>query len=275
MALSMISKASISDHISKHIKEIVNDIDPYKRDSEEDESTEPELKETLEKYSTLLTSLWILVLRELSSLKYNENSTRELELYDDYWINFVSVLSLQLEKDDEFIKTYLAEDEKSPELAPRGIQCIKSLIQYSSLQSDDILVVKKLIKEIIKSLVANKNEHKIDIKVSFEILFMFSKLENHDESKSTLLFSILIPLLLSYNKAENGNDPALDKAYLNEKLLNLINQNPAAFKTVLNSALSDEQKQLTEQLVKFNPNTVETPDVVEGESEIQLKTFGV
>lgn len=530
-------KFGFLEHMSEFSKKsiqlsILNCWALLKIDSEEDESTEPELKETLEKYSTLLTSLWILVLRELSSLKYNENSTRELELYDDYWINFVSVLSLQLEKDDEFIKTYLAEDEsnfffilfsqcvesliknknveeilislnrlvqnselveilfhdeifgeiidlfdrlilidentevkcnvleiistifhtflnnqngedltksfdklfelirvtmsplfsilpflrtdfdptsetqqfslkycdsgpnllilkkvfsklvdminkfpnvvkvdlyscvlfifakfyeynnellnsillphlkqiileskkfnlglidkfyniiqkyykispannfsvltslilitsgdirlneedseqlscsliemlESPELAPRGIQCIKSLIQYSSLQSDDILVVKKLIKEIIKSLVANKNEHKIDIKVSFEILFMFSKLENHDESKSTLLFSILIPLLLSYNKAENGNDPALDKAYLNEKLLNLINQNPAAFKTVLNSALSDEQKQLTEQLVKFNPNTVETPDVVEGESEIQLKTFGV
>lgn len=53
-----------------------------------------QLEETLTTYQKLLTSLWVLCLREFSSLKVSGD--RELDLYSDYWINFISVLTIEL-----------------------------------------------------------------------------------------------------------------------------------------------------------------------------------
>lgn len=488
------------------------------------EAVEPELLETLEKYSALLTSLWILVLKELSTLKYAETSSKELELYGNYWINFVSVLSLQLEKDEAAVKEFLGEDEinfffilfsqcvesiiknknvseilislnrlvknpqlveilfndeiygevidlfdrlmlidddieikcelleivssifntflinhtekltesfdkmfelvrvtmlplfsilpflrtdfdpnngtqqlalkhcdsapnlvvlkmvfsklvemvnkfpdvvkadlyscvlfvfarfyeynndllisvilphlkqittdckrfnvdlvkpfynvihkyyqidatnnhsilttmvlitsgdirlddadsrrfsealltlvGSPETAATGIQCIKSLVQYSAHSTEDMVIVKYILGAIIRVLAKEEKIYNIDVKVCFEILFLFSKANKENDGKSMSFYTILIPLLLRYDNSE------LSKIYLNEKLLFLIQQKPAVFKSVVNEALSSEQKQLTEELVKFKPNQRISVDQSNNGLEIQLKTFG-
>ncbi|CCE87024.1 Piso0_005558 [Millerozyma farinosa CBS 7064] len=73
---------------------------------------EPELAEALNKYSTLLNSLWILVLREYATLKYSESRQTELELFEKYWINFVNVLTIELQ-DKEFGDQYLYGDSQN------------------------------------------------------------------------------------------------------------------------------------------------------------------
>ncbi|ODV77647.1 uncharacterized protein CANTADRAFT_27360 [Suhomyces tanzawaensis NRRL Y-17324] len=104
-----------------------------KIDAEEDqETTEPELIETLEKYSTLLTSLWILVLRDYSTLKFNDTSNRELITYGNYWINFISVLSIQLERNPQFIDEYLGGDGENFFFVLFS-QCVESLIKNKSV----------------------------------------------------------------------------------------------------------------------------------------------
>lgn len=104
---------------------------------------EPELAETLDKYATLLTSLWIVVLRELASLKYNEatNNDRELALYSNYWVNFVGVLSLELEKNDS-VREYLDDDETNF-LFILFSQCVESLIKNQNV-SEVLVTLERL-----------------------------------------------------------------------------------------------------------------------------------
>jgi hypothetical protein len=146
-----------------------------------------------------------------------------------------------------------------------SIQCIKSLIQSSSDNKN--LPLKFLIGEILMKL-TSKDKFAGDPKVAFEILFLFSKTISN-ETKLTALYSILIPVLINFNE----NDQ-ISKSYLHERLLLLINQSPLSFKAVVNSKLSRSQKQLTENLVKLNPQDTSTDELVNEEPEIELKTFG-
>lgn len=116
-----------------------------KIDSYEDpENIEPEFEETLTNYSALLTSLWILVLREFSTLKYSESSSRELEIYGNYWINLISVLSLELERDNEFINQYLPGDAQNFFFILFS-QCMESLIKNRKVP-EILTSVKRLVK---------------------------------------------------------------------------------------------------------------------------------
>ncbi|EDK39263.2 hypothetical protein PGUG_03361 [Meyerozyma guilliermondii ATCC 6260] len=72
-----------------------------------------ELKEILEKYSSILVPLWILILKEYSQIKHSEHASKELALYNNYWINFISVLSLQLESNSSKMNEYLGENESN------------------------------------------------------------------------------------------------------------------------------------------------------------------
>lgn len=74
---------------------------------------ESEMKEILEKYSNILVPLWILILKEYSQLKHEEHVSKELYLYHGYWINFISVLSLELESNAAKMKEYLGENESN------------------------------------------------------------------------------------------------------------------------------------------------------------------
>ena len=104
-------------------------------------------------------------------------------------------------------------------------------------------------------------------KVAIEILFLFSRTIK-DETKLTALYSVLIPLLIRFHDSKE-----LSNEYLHERLLLLINHNPQSFKTVVNTTLSDTQKQLAETLVKTKSSATSTDDT-EQEQQIQLKTFG-
>jgi len=178
-------------------------------------------------------------------------------------------IELNDEDSHEFSST-LIEVLKSPESSTVGIQCTKSLIQYSSRHPKDSLVMKYLISGLISHLANDTLD--LDPKIVFEILFLFSKSYSFDEAKTISFFSLLIPLLIKFNKIDKGN---LGKPYLHEKLLLLIQQNTGAFKFVIDNALTEEQKSLTEELVKLNTSSIKHDYMgVEDGSEIQLKTFG-
>lgn len=179
---------------------------------------------------------------------------------------------IQINKEDsETLSRELVLMLSKNESAATGIQCIKSLINYSSLQSKDILVVKELISKIIV-LLAKNEETDIDIKVLFEILLLFAKSKTLDDAKLTALYSLIIPLLLSYN---GSRDKELGSTYLHEKLLLLIGQHPTVFKAVINQSLTNSQRLETEALVKLNQNQTQNSENGDAaEPEIQLKTFG-
>lgn len=77
------------------------------------ESEEGEMKEVLEKYSSILVPLWILILKEYSQIKHSGHQSKEVALYHNYWINFIGVMSLQLECNADKMKEYLGENESN------------------------------------------------------------------------------------------------------------------------------------------------------------------
>ncbi|KAG7192405.1 uncharacterized protein KQ657_001804 [Scheffersomyces spartinae] len=111
------------------VEDQTND-DQVEDDSEEGDNN---LVATLEKYSHLLNPLWILALKDFSSLKHQPLSTREIDIYNGYWINFVMVLCLEMEKNSEFTSTYLKEDEANF-LFILFSECIESLIAGKRVQ---------------------------------------------------------------------------------------------------------------------------------------------
>lgn len=95
---------------------------------EESDQNEEEFEQVLEKYSELLISLWILSLREYSIVKYSESSSRELEIYGNYWINLVTVLSLETETNYTLINDSLSGDSENFFFILFS-QCIESLVK--------------------------------------------------------------------------------------------------------------------------------------------------
>lgn len=117
-----------------------------------DDDLASELRGILSKYSRLLILLWILVLKDLSTLKYNQPESRELEIYQKYWLNFVAVLSMSLESDSELIRELL-QDENGNFFFVMFCQCLESLIR--GLEVSQVLdsVIRLLrIPELINSL---------------------------------------------------------------------------------------------------------------------------
>lgn len=99
---------------------------------EESDQNEDEFEQVLEKYSQLLISLWILSLREYSIVKYSESSSRELEIYGNYWINLVTVLSLETETNYTLINESLSGDSENFFFILFS-QCIESLIKNKNV----------------------------------------------------------------------------------------------------------------------------------------------
>ncbi|KAG5421112.1 hypothetical protein I9W82_000202 [Candida metapsilosis] len=99
---------------------------------EDPDQNEDEFEQVLEKYSELLISLWILSLREYSIVKYSESSSRELEIYGNYWINLVTVLSLETETNFTLINDSLSGDSDNFFFILFS-QCIESLIKNKNI----------------------------------------------------------------------------------------------------------------------------------------------
>ncbi|EMG48967.1 hypothetical protein G210_0370 [Candida maltosa Xu316] len=163
---------------------------------------------------------------------------------------------------------------ENKDTASTGVQCIKSLLQFSHKAHENNLVVKNLISSLIRHISGTDDEtYAIEPRIAIEILMLFTRLVLEDEQKQVGLFSVIIPVLV-----KNADD--VDKTYLHEKLLLLVLQNANSFKQVVNKYLDDEQKKLTEEIVTLNTkngsnnNHTQSVDSFEQTPEIQLKTFG-
>ncbi|CAI5755702.1 unnamed protein product [Candida verbasci] len=166
------------------------------------------------------------------------------------------------EKDSIMLSEALINLLENSNTAATGIQCVKSLIQYSK----NNYVIKSLISILVRHAIGSENKYSIDLKVSTEILMLFTKTIN-EENKLTALYSILIPLLVKSD---------LDQVYLQDKLIFLIKHNSECFKKVANKKLTDSQRKNTEEIVRLDTKKNGTShDEHDKESEIQLKTFGV
>lgn len=157
------------------------------------------------------------------------------------------------------------------ETAATGIQCIKSLLQFSHKQNMNMAVVKYLISSLIKHLSGTSDEYTIEPRIAIEILMLFTRLVAEDEQKLISLYSIIIPVLVRQEE--------VDKSYLHDKLIFLVQQNAGSFKQVVNSYLDENQKKLAEEIVKLNSGSNghtnnQSQDSFEQTPEIQLKTFG-
>lgn len=113
---------------------------------------EPDFQKILDKYSSLLTSLWILALKDLSTIKYSLPNLREIKLYSTYWLNFVGVLSLELEKNHQAMSDVLKKEE-GDFFFVLFCQCAESLIKNQSV-SQVLLSVNRLlqVKDLVSTL---------------------------------------------------------------------------------------------------------------------------
>lgn len=182
---------------------------------EEQDETEPEFEDILKKYSDLLTSLWILLLKDFSTTKYNQPNSKELELYSTYWLNFVGVLSLELELDHSLIKKFLDEEESSFFFV-MFCQCAEALIKNQNV-SQVLLSVNRLVQipdlvqvlfsddlfgeviDLVDRLVLMEDDTEIKCEVIDTISTMFSSyiaLKTTSESGDKKLFELLRVTLL-------------------------------------------------------------------------------
>lgn len=136
-------------------------------DSMDDELAK-ELREILKKYSRLLILLWILVLKDLSTTKYNLPDSKELELYSKYWLNYVAVLSVSLESDASLIGDLLQE-ENCNFFYVMFCQCLESLIRGNDVSRVLTSVIRLLrVPELVNSL--------LDEMLFAEIVDLFDRL---------------------------------------------------------------------------------------------------
>ncbi|CAN3376453.1 hypothetical protein DIURU_000115 [Diutina rugosa] len=146
----------------------------------------------------------------------------------------------------------LIHQESSPALA---VQCIKSLVQHPPTPT-----LKYLISAMVANLVAGDARFP---KLEIELLLLFAK-QLTVQSKVEAVYTVVVPVLLSFC----GQDSEVGDDYLHDKLMGLLTHNPAAFKTVVATGLSDHQRHTAERLVKsVGANNHSEP-------QIELKMFG-
>lgn len=128
---------NISEYSKKEIQlSILNCWALLKLGFHNDGTCDTELTEALDKYSDLLNSLWILVLKDYATIKHSSTSVFEEELYHSYWLNFINVLALQI-NDELFIKKYL-DEEYDNFLFVLFSQCFEALMKND--RTSDVLV---------------------------------------------------------------------------------------------------------------------------------------
>lgn len=174
------------------------------------ENNEPELLETLQKYNTLLISLWIIALKEFSVTKYTEHDNRELAMYKDYWVNFISVLSLELEENPEFMAKYL-DNNASTFFFILFSQCVESLIRNQNV-AEVLMSLTKLFKyyELVTIL--------FDDDIFGEIVDLLDRLIFIDED--THIQCMLVELVAGLFQTYLQNNENLEKGF--DKLFELV-----------------------------------------------------
>lgn len=163
----------------------------------------------LSKYSELLISLWILALNDLSSLRYTQPTSREVGLYSDCWLDFVEVLTIELEEDSTRV-TKLLQDDSKDFFFVLFCQCAESLIKNQNT-TRVLLSVKRLVS--IPELV----EHLLADDIFGEVIDLLDRLilvEEETESKIEVIDIVLTLAKVHLGKVKNEEN--------NEKLLELL-----------------------------------------------------
>lgn len=168
-----------------------------------------EFSSIVAKYSELLISLWILALNDLSTLRYTQPTSREIDLYTDCWLNFVEVLTIELEQDPERV-TKLLDDDSKDFFFVLFCQCTESLIK-SHNTTRVLLSVKRLV--TIPDLV----EYLLSDEVFGEVVDLLDRLVLIEEETEARAEVIDIALSLSRVYLEKATIESTD-----DKLLELL-----------------------------------------------------
>lgn len=96
-------------------------------------TADPELMRCFEKYSRLLTTLWILMLREYSATKFNDSNPAELEIYGAYWVTFIRVLTIELKENPAIVSEFLGE-ESGDFFYILFCECVEAMIKKTMLK---------------------------------------------------------------------------------------------------------------------------------------------
>lgn len=105
-----------------------------------------EMREILNKYLRLLVLLWILVLKDLSTLRYSQPNAPEVDLSQKYWLNFVAVLCVSLDTDRALLEELL-RDENGNFFFVLFCQCLEALVRGA-----DVIRVLQLAAKLLEIL---------------------------------------------------------------------------------------------------------------------------
>lgn len=96
------------------------------------------LSNLVEKYLDILVPMWILALREYSSLKYNKtfvngSDSDDLIMYESIWINCVDVIGCIIEENENLVYKLLEKDDVGNFFFVLFAQCIEMLIKPANI----------------------------------------------------------------------------------------------------------------------------------------------
>lgn len=167
-----------------------------------------DLLASFEKYSELLTSLWILMLREFSAAKFNESNPGEYEIYGAYWINFIRVLTMELKENSLLISEHLG-DEAGDFFFVLFTQCIEAMMKKTMVQ--DVL---KCMDSLAQDLCLV--DHLFEDEIFAEIVDLFDRYLLVDENLGTKcsLVSVVASVFHSYYMSHNEEiEQGFDKLF--------------------------------------------------------------
>lgn len=181
---------------------------------------------------------------------------------------------------------YLVECLGNPAFQNVAAECIKTLL-VSSFKTEvgKALAVKTLPQMVSLAtddgyMFQDKNSETPQVnmvpKIVIDILVTFTK--NLEGEQLDSLLAITIPLLLWFSDEENSEIPVTQrKLFVNQKLLELVSYNSGAFKSLLQSGLSEWQKEMVEHIMLAGRNNQASDRDANAEdnseTHIQLKSF--
>lgn len=182
------------------------------------------------------------------------------------------------------LSSVLVENLAVPDFQLVTSECIQTLLIASFTTEFGKTLVVKTVPQIVSLatedsyIVSDTSESKPNIvpKLVIDILVNLSKALTGEYLQS--LLAITIPLLIWFSDEENSEIPVEQrKIYVNQKLLSLVGYDSAAFKMILQSGLSEWQREMIEYIMLANNNAdkaiVDENDSSNSATHIQLKSF--
>lgn len=214
----------------------------------------------------IITELTILNSEELinnfyQSAKSALASNSKVNVLLTLGIFLTSTNAIKLKHEDvDFYTNLLIESLSNEQMASIVTQTVKSILSQKTRQHEVIL--KKLVPKLIIKAIQSE-----DPRIYIELVILIMK---HTTGDHEPLFAIIIPTLLAISSKESSLH--LDQ-YVHKRLIMLLSTNPDVFKKVITEVLDEEQKTLTEKLVKLDPSKVDEDINGLSDSAIKLKSF--